>query len=95
MQEPKSQKLLGLDNVLKRLAWHYAKKGNGWHVIEHPLYTRVRVRELYDWHTPADDRLPPQGGIVVEFWNQEKRLRWVEFGVHYIGGGGEDLIREV
>lgn len=84
---------LGLTPVLKRLAWFYLKKGLGSHAIEHPQYDEVIVRELYDWTVPTD--VPPQGGIVVEFMWLGKRVRWVEFGCHYIGGGGPELMSEV
>lgn len=86
---------LGLTPVLKRLAYHYLKKGVGSHGIEHPDFDEVCVRELYDWHAPEDRTLPPQGGLVVEFMWMGERVRWVEFGCHAIGGGGEPVIRSV
>jgi len=86
--------LLGLTPTLKRLAWFYLKKGMGAHVIEHPFYDSVVVKELYDWQSP-NDKLPPQGGMVVEFHHKGKKIRFVEFGVYAIGGGGEPIVREV
>lgn len=86
---------LGITPILKRLAYHYLLKGVGSHAIEHHVYDEVVVRELYDWHSPSDKKMPPQGGIVVEFRRLGERVRWVEFGCHYIGGGGESIIREV
>jgi len=85
---------LGITEVLKRLAFYYLKKGEGSHSIEHHVYDEVVVRELYDWHSP-DKKMPPKGGMVVEFRRLGERVRWVEFGCHYIGGGGESIIREV
>ena len=85
---------LGLTPVLKRLAWYYVKRGAGSHAIEHPVYDEVIVRELYDWNTPNDEKLPPQGGIVVEFMRLGERMRWVEFGCRCIGGGGAPIMRE-
>jgi hypothetical protein len=89
---------LGLTPVFKRLAYHYLKKGVGSHAVEQPydeFYDEVVVRELYDWHSPTEASKPPQGGLVVEFKLRGERQRWVEFGCHYIGGGGVEVIREV
>lgn len=83
---------LGLTPVLKRLAWYYLRKGLGSHAIEHPLYDEVIVRDLYDWHTPDDEALPPQGGLVVEFMALGERVRWVEFGCRFVGGGGAAIV---
>lgn len=91
----KIERLIGLTPVFKRLAFFYLKKGVGSHAIDHHLFDEVVVRELYDWHSPDENKMPPQGGIIVEFHRLGQRVRWVEFGCHYTGGGGEDLIREV
>lgn len=85
---------LGLTPVLKRQAWLYLKKGVGSHAIEHHVYDEVRVRELYDWHSPKGTKLPPQGGMVVEFLRLGQRVRWVEFGCQAVGGGGEPILKE-
>lgn len=86
---------LGLTPVLKRLAWHYLQKGIGSHAIEHHVYDEVIVKQLYDWHAPENRDLPEQGGMVVAFMRVGERVRWVEFGVRFTGGGGESIIREV
>lgn len=89
---------LGLTPVFKRLAWRYLRKGVGSHAVEAPydeFYDEVVVRELYDWHTPNDGRYPPQGGLIVEFMFQGERMRWIEFGCHYVGGGGAEIMREI
>ncbi len=86
--------LLGLTPMLKRLAWSYIKKGIGRHESMSHEFDEVRVRELYDWHSPTN-AMPPQGGLVVEFMLNGERRKWVEFGCHYIGGGGEPYIKEV
>ncbi len=92
------ERRLGLTPVLQRLAFYYLQKGLGSHVVEHPFdqfYDEVVVRELYAWHSPNDEKVPPQGGIVVEFMSEGARVRWVEFGCHFIGGGGTPVLREV
>jgi len=92
----KTEHRLGITPVLKRLAFFYLKKGVGSHAIESPFYDEVLVRELYSWHSPdGQSNLPPQGGMVVEFFWLGERVRWVEFGCHYIGGGGEPILKEL
>lgn len=86
--------LLGLSGTLKRLAFYYLKKGIGEHPCEHESYDKVVVRELYGWQSPRTD-VPPQGGLVVEFYRDGKRARWVEFACRSVGGGGEPIVREV
>lgn len=86
---------LGLTPMLKRLAFHYLQKGVGTHVIEHHVYDKVVVKSLYDWSTPVDESMPSQGGLVVEFWRDGKRMRWVDFGCRVVGGGGPPILNEV
>lgn len=81
--------------MLKRMAFHYLLKGKGTYPSESPSYDQVVVRSLYDWVTPQDDNLPSQGGVVVEFMREGKRVRWVEFGCRVVGGGGAPIVREV
>jgi hypothetical protein len=88
------ERILGLTPTFKRLAWSYAKKGVGSHPSDSPEYDEVRVRELYEWHSPTN-AMPPQGGLIVEFFWLGERLKWVEFGCHFIGGGGTPFIAEV
>jgi hypothetical protein len=89
------ERRLGINAVLKRLAFYYLQKGVGSHAIEHHVYDEVVVSVLYDWYTPDEKKMPPQGGMIVEFRRLGQRVRWVEFGCHYTGGGGEDVLREV
>ena len=86
---------LGLTPMLKRRAFHYLLRREGRYESDHPAYDAVVVRSLYDWQTPSDDNIPSQGGAVVEFHRDGKRVRWVEFGCRVIGGGGEPIVREV
>lgn len=84
---------IGITAVLKRLAFSFLQRGLGEHRIEHPQYDKVVVRSLYDWRTPTDESIPSQGGVVVEFYREGARVRWVEFGCRVIGGGGESILR--
>jgi hypothetical protein len=92
---PRVDHRLGLTPMLKRWAFHYMQRGVGTHASEHPAYDSVVVKPLYDWKSPADESIPGQGGMVVEFHKDGKRVRWVEFGCRVIGGGGEPIVREV
>jgi hypothetical protein len=86
---------LGLTPMLKRRAFNYLIRGLGEYASEHPAYDRVVVKQLYDWKTPSDENVPSQGGVVVEFHRAGKRVRWVEFGCRVVGGGGEEILKEV
>ena len=96
----------GLTPTLKHFAFQYLAQGVGVHrVTDHPAYDTAIVRTLYDFTVPEDlpedlpegvpDSVPAQGAFVVELWKAGKRIRWVEFGVRCIGGGGEPILREL
>jgi hypothetical protein len=86
---------LGLTEPTKRLAFYYLSKGIGSHAIEHHIYDEVIVEKLYDWHTPNERDTPAQGGLVVKFMRLGEAVRWVEFGCHYIGGGGAQTLKGI
>lgn len=81
--------------MLKRMAFHYLLKGLGEHPSVEPAYDKVVVKSLYDWSTPHDETIPSQGGAVVEFWKDGRRVRWVDFSCRVTGGGGPPVLREV
>ncbi len=86
-----SEMLLGISPMLKSIAFQYLQKGIGSHAVAPPLdvfYDEVIVAELYPWKGD-------QGGMVVEFYLHERRVRWVEFGARVIGGGGDPVLRKV
>jgi hypothetical protein len=85
--------LLGLTSALRRVAWAYLRRGEGTYSTDLLGYDRVIVRELYALQSP--DGAPPQGGMVVEFWRDGRRVRWLDFGVRVTGGGGDPILREV
>ena len=87
---------LGLTNVFKRVAFHMLLKGLGTHKSPLPSYDKVVVRELYDFVSPSgDDSVPSQGGIVVEFYANGRREKWIDFGIRTTGGGGAPILTEV
>lgn len=92
----------GLTPTLKHYAFQCLAKGVGVHpVTDHPAYDMAVVRTLYDFTMPEDlpdgvpEEVPAQGAFAVELWKGGKRVRWVEFGVRCIGGGGEPILHEV
>lgn len=85
---------LGISPVLKRLAFNFLCKGVGRYPFSHPLYDEVVVQELYPWNAP-EGLLIAQGGLVVTFKRQGKRVRWVEYSITQSGGGGEPILKEV
>jgi hypothetical protein len=71
-------------------------KGVGVHPIDNPQYDKVEVKELYGWMpNPEADFEPSEygAGLVVNFFKNNRRVRYVEFGVRYVGGGGDEAIR--
>lgn len=88
---------LGLSNILKRLAYHYVLKGVGVYPISNPQYDKVEVKELYGWRANPEVELemPAEygAGLVVNFFKNNRRVRYVEFGVRYVGGGGDEAIK--
>ena len=83
---------LGLTNILKRLAYSYLTRGFGRHPIEHDVYDEVEVSELYPWIPNPSDSEEFGAGIRVTFLRDNKKVRWVEFGVRDTGGGGDAAV---
>lgn len=79
---------LGLTNILKRLAYHHLCQGFGRRPIQHDMYDEVEVSELYPW-SPNEDGTEYGGGVRVTFYRDKLRVRWIEFGIRYGGGGGD------
>jgi hypothetical protein len=82
---------LGLTNITKRLAHHYLCRGFGNYKIDHPMYDAVHVGELYSWKQ-SEETGEYGAGIKVTFSKNGKRIRWVEFGIRFVGGGGDQAI---
>jgi len=90
----KTETKLGLTNILKRLAYSYLLQGIGVHEIDHDVYDAVEVSQLYPW-MPNPTRGEGEecgAGIKVSFYRQGQRIRWVEFSIRDVGGGGNPSI---
>lgn len=89
---------LGLTPAFQRIAYYYLRLGEGTYIPaggDHPHYDRVVVRELYEFKENPQVPGERSGGLVVEFFKAERRVRWVEFRCQVVGGGGQPLIRQV
>jgi hypothetical protein len=83
---------LGLTPILKRLAYSCLTKGFGRHSINHAVYDEVDVAELYPWvPNPAQDG-EHGAGIRITFLRKGQKVRWVEFSVRDVGGGGDPTL---
>lgn len=92
------ERIIGLTPVLKRIAWHYVRLGEGSYMPDggnHPHYDRVVVRELYEFQENPQVEGEHAGGTIVEFFKDSRRVRWVEFRCQVVGGGGEAVLRRV
>lgn len=95
----KTEHMLGLTPYFKRLAYHYLCLGFGeYDPVGYSQYDHVVVKPLYDFQqapTGSFNEGRMQGGIVVEFFKENKRVRWVDFSVTPSGGGGDPILREL
>ncbi len=94
----KAEQRLGLTPVIKRIAFHYVKLGVGRYTPDggnHPHYDRIVVRELYEFKENPTVAGEHSGGVIVEFFKGDRRVRWVEFRCQVVGGGGQPIVRRV
>jgi hypothetical protein len=89
---------VGLTPILKRLAYYYmVGKGLGRHKIVDELYgyDAVDIVELYPWGPNPQNEEEYGAAVKVTFLRDGDAIRWVEFSVRFVGGGGEAVIRAV
>jgi len=90
----KAERRIGLTPAFKRIAYYYLKLGFGKYTPRnHPHYDVVWVRELYDFREGTGSEYA--GGIVVEFYKGDRKVKWVEFRCQAVGGGGQDVIKRI
>lgn len=86
---------LGLTPITKRLAYYFVCRGVGkYPMVNHPQYDQAEVSELYPWGAPEGCE-DPAGGLRVTFFKDGAKVRYVEFNVRCVGGGGQEMIRGV
>jgi hypothetical protein len=91
----KTETRLGLTNILKRLAYSYLTRGFGRHPIDHDIYDEVEVSSLYPWMPNPAGGGEYGAGVKVTFYRGGQRVRWVEFSIRDVGGGGDPTIFRV
>ncbi|MGD9209733.1 MAG: hypothetical protein PVI90_03105 [Desulfobacteraceae bacterium] len=62
---------------------------------DHPHYNKIIVRELYEFQENPLTLGERSGGLIVEFFRDNRRIRWLEFRCQVVGGGGEPLIKRI
>lgn len=80
--------------VIKRAAY-YLTLGLGEYLPTHPHYDKVVVEKLYDITINPANPLEWSLGIVVSFYKDSRRIRWIDFGCRITGTGGDSLLRKV
>ena len=89
----KEAQLAGITPYVLRLAAYYAALGVGeYHPRGYAQFDCVTVRELFPWRpgpTPTESALV----LIVEFFHQNHRLRYVEFALTPAGFGGDPVMQ--
>jgi hypothetical protein len=93
----KTESLLGLTPAFQRIAYYYLRLGEGVYTPNdgHPHYNKIIVRELYEFRENSLTPGERSGGLIVEFFKNNRRIRWLEFRCQVVGGGGEPLIKRI
>jgi hypothetical protein len=94
----KTERLIGLTPMIKRIAYHYLRLGEGIYTPaggNHPHYDKIVVRELYEFRENPKVEGERAGGMIVEFFKDGHRIRWVDFRCQVTGGGGEVIIKRI
>lgn len=87
---------LGITPILIRRAAYYLSLGVGeYFPVDHPHYERVTVEKLYDIVNNLDNPSEWSLGIVVSFYKEGRKIRWVDFGARITGAGGDTILKEV
>lgn len=81
----------GITPYLLRLAAYYCCLGVGEYQPKgYANFNRVVVRELLPW-SPAESPTQSRVVLIVEFFQNERRIRYVEFAITPDGFGGEPI----
>lgn len=94
----KAERIIGLTPMIKRIAYYYLRLGEGEYTPDggnHPHYDKIIVRELYEFKENPQVEGEHAGGMIVEFFKDGHRVRWIEFRCQVVGGGGDDIIKRV
>lgn len=84
---------LGLTPITKRLAYYFVCCGVGrYAMIDHPHYDEAIVKELYPWNPNPQNENEYGAGLCVTFYRNNEKIRYVEFNIRCVGGGGQEAI---
>lgn len=86
---------MGITPIFLRRAAYYLSLGEGEYFPEHPHYDKIVVDKIYDFTQNPVNEDDWGLGLRVSFYKEGHRVRWVEFGCHIVGAGGDDVLREV
>jgi len=86
---------IGITPILLRRAAYYLTLGEGTYFPDHPHFDKVVVRKSYNFTQNPYTENEWSLGLEVAFYQNERRVRWVEFGCRTVGAGGDDILRVV
>ena len=90
-----SDHAIGVTPILIKRAAYYVALGLGEYVPNHPHYDRVVVSKIYDVAPNPDNPFEWSLGLVVTFYKDNRRVRWVDFSCRLTGAGGDTILKEV
>jgi len=91
----KEDHLAGITPIVIRRAAYYLSLGEGEYTPSHPHYDKVVVSKTYDITQNPLDHLEWSMGMIVSFYKDDRRIRWIEFGCRLTGAGGDSILQEV
>ena len=86
---------LGITPIVIKRAAYYLSLGIGEYFPTHPHYDKVTVEKIYDIMNNPLNPAEWSMGIVVSFYNEKRRVRWIDFGCRITGVGGDALLKKV
>jgi hypothetical protein len=92
---PKEDHKIGITPILLRRAAYYLSLGVGEYTPDHPHFDKVRVETLYDLVQNPENEFEWSHGMKVSFIQDDRCIRWVDFGCRVVGAGGDPIIKEV
>lgn len=90
-----SDHALGITPILIKRAAYYLSLGIGEYTPDHPHFDKVVVSKLYDIVNNPENPFEWSMGIVVAFYKDGRKIRWIDFGARVTGAGGDPILREV
>lgn len=86
---------IGITPITIKRAAYYLSLGVGEYFPEHPHFDKVVVHKLYDVMPNPHNDSEWSIGIRVDFYLNQRIVRWIEFGCRLTGAGGDPIFRKV